>query len=93
MMLAQKTSVLSIEILIPDKTDKEKYGLPVQRKITYYYIVCQLLPLEDASSIPQYLKIHLLTLKKIFIIIACFIWFCVNVANGLETEKGNTLIT
>ena len=81
-MLAQKTSVFSIEIngelqfslikgikharivdctlhFILDKTNQEKYGLPVQRKIPHYYIVCQLLPLEDASCTPQYLKLYL----------------------------------
>ena len=36
--------------------NQEKHGLSVQRKIPHNYIVCQLLPLEDASSTPQYLK-------------------------------------
>ncbi len=36
---------------ILDKTNQEKYG-----KIPLNYIVCQILPLEDAPGTPQYLK-------------------------------------
>ncbi len=70
----------TLHFILDQTANQEKYGLSVQRQIPHIYIVCQLLPLEYASSTPQYLNIDA----------ACQAWFVID-NNETQWINKNTI--